>query len=803
MTFAISSDILLKLTTGAGYPPAGTFFQGEKQQMKKLSGAGIFRFITLLPVLTMLSFNAAAVTVAEVVFEQTSEPKLITDLFKHQVSVRAGQELDQKKINADLKNLFDTGVINPPDVRIEPVDGENVKVVYVISARPVVAFLTFEGNNKFDDQEIRKRLEVSQGQPLNNKALENSVAAIREFYHEKGYTDATVVPQIFTDDAGNMHVNIVIDEKLRQQIDEVIFSGTNGEFSDFTLKGTVANRWDFMGWLLPRGFIQRDEFENDKVRLRDLYWSKGYLDFEVEDIVVTTHADDAEKVDIEFKIHTGEPYTVGEVTFSGNSFLDTEILAGLSAFAPGDVYDIANENATVRAITTMYGRSGYADCMVNVERDADYSNHVVNMNISIMEGRPFTVAEVLLTGNESTKQKVILRELVIHDGDDLDAERIEISRQRLLNMGYFNRVDTFVTDSDDPAKRNVHFDVEERRAYDISVGAEFSDVNSLAGMASVSNNNFDLFNPWNGFVGGGQRLRLAGAAGFHGGGANLNFMEPWLFDLPLRFELNGYWDNNILPDWEEERLGVSTNLSHKIFDDFTSFTYGYKFESVKVHDMEIWSLMDEEDRDLVSEFSFIASRDTRDNPMNPTEGYSINFKGAVSPKFLGSSEDFYRLEASGSYYLNFFDKAIVWGTRAKVGVVSGFNRDEAVPLYERYFLGGGDSIRGFEWRTVSPVDRAGDPVGGQTMFIVSSEISHPIWQFIRGAAFVDIGSAYSGAYSFGPGGINIGAGYGLRIMIPQINLPLRLDLAYPVLSEQCSESDKLRFHFNLGYSYTW
>jgi outer membrane protein assembly factor BamA len=186
MTFAITPDIILKLTTGAGYPPTGTFFQGEKQQMKKLSGAGIFRFITLLPVLTMLSFNAAAVTVAEVVFEQTSEPKLITDLFKHQVSVRVGQELDQKKINADLKNLFDTGVINPPDVRIEPVDGENVKVVYMISARPVVAFLTFEGNNKFDDQEIRKRLEVSQGQPLNNKALENSVAAIREFYHEKG-----------------------------------------------------------------------------------------------------------------------------------------------------------------------------------------------------------------------------------------------------------------------------------------------------------------------------------------------------------------------------------------------------------------------------------------------------------------------------------------------------------------------------------------------------------------------------------------------------------------------------------------
>ena len=771
--------------------------------MKKLPGVGVLQFAGCLLAFLVMHFQLSAVTVAEVVFEQHAEPKLMTDLFKHQVSVRAGQELDQKKINADLKTLFETGIINPPDVRIEPVDGENVKVVYVISARPVVAFLTFEGNNKFDDQEIRRRLEVSQGQPLNNKALENSVAAIREFYHEKGYTDATVLPQVFTDDAGNMHVNILIDEKLRQQIDEVTFSGTNGEFSDFTLKTSIANRWDFMGWLLPRGFIRRDEFENDKVRLRELYWSKGYLDFEVEDIVVTTHADDPEKVDIDFRIHTGEPYTVGTVSFAGNAFLDEETVAALSCFTPGSIYDIADEAATVKAIRSVYGRSGYADCAIRVERNADYDTHVVDVNILIDEGKPFTVAEVVLTGNESTKQKVILRELVIHDGDDLDAERIEISRQRLLNMGYFNRVDAFVTDSGDPSKRNVHFDVEERRAYDISVGAEFSDVNSLAGMASISNNNFDLFNPWNGFVGGGQRLRLAGAAGFHGGGADLNFVEPWLFDLPLRFELNGYWHDSILPDWNEERLGVSTSLSHKIFDDFTTFTYGYKFESVKVYDMEIWSLYDEEDTDLVSEFSFVANRDTRDNPMNPTEGYSVNFKGAISPKFLGSSEDFYRLEASGSYYLNFFDKAIVWGTRAKVGVVSGFNRDDVVPVYERYFLGGGDSIRGFEWRTVSPTDRYGKPVGGQTMFIVSSEISHPIWQFIRGAAFVDVGSAYSGAYSFGPGGVNVGVGYGLRIMIPQINLPLRLDLAYPVVSGQCSESRKLRFHFNLGYSYTW
>ncbi len=746
---------------------------------------------------------AGASIVSEVEFEQTGGTRIVTDLFRHQVSTRPGQEFDQKKINADLKNLYATGIINAPDVRIEPGDDDTVRVVFVITPRPVVTFLTFEGNRKFDDQEIRKRLEVVQGAPLNNAKLESSVRAIKEFYNEKGYTDATVTPEVFTDEAGNLNVNIKIDEKLRQQIDEVVFTGSNGVFSNYTLKTSIANRWDFLGWLLPRGFLRRDEFENDKLRLRDLYWSKGYLDFAVEEIVVTPHADNPEKVDLEFKLFTGEPYTVGNVTFSGNSAFDDAALAELVTLKSGEVFNGDREVGTARAIAALYGRDGYADCGVTVERDADFDTHVVNLNVVIEEGRPYSVAEIVLTGNESTKQKVILRELAIHDGDTLDPERIEISRQRLLNMGYFNRVDAYTTDSGDPDRKNVHFDVEERRAYDFSIGAEFSDVNSLAGMISVSNNNFDILNPWNGFVGGGQRIRLAAVAGFHGGGADLNFVEPWLFDLPLRFELNGFWNNSMLPDWEEERLGVSTSLSHKIFDDFTTVTYGYKFESVRVHKMDLWSLRREKGRSQVSELSINLNRDTRDNPMNPTEGYSINLLGAVSPRVLGSSDNFYRLEASGSYYMSFFDKAIIWSARGKIGVVSNFNRNKDVPLYERYFLGGGDSVRGFDWRTISPMDCTGHNIGGQTMFIASTEISHPIWRFIRGAAFVDVGNSYAKAYNFRPGGVNVGVGYGLRILIPQIDLPLRLDLAYPVLSRQCSKSRKLRFHFNIGYSYTW
>jgi len=133
--------------------------------------------------------------------------------------------------------------------------------------------------------------------------------------------------------------------------------------------------------------------------------------------------------------------------------------------------------------------------------------------------------------------------------------------------------------------------------------------------------------------------------------------------------------------------------------------------------------------------------------------------------------------------------------------LSEFDRNTQAPIYERYFLGGGDSLRGFPYRNVSPVDQNGDNIGGQSMLLLTAEMTHPIWSFIRGAIFIDAGNAWNQSYSYGMSGMNSGAGYGLRIKVPYLNAPVKLDLAYPILSNQSDLSRKLRFHFNMGF--TW
>jgi outer membrane protein insertion porin family len=258
-------------------------------------------------------------------------------------------------------------------------------------------------------------------------------------------------------------------------------------------------------------------------------------------------------------------------------------------------------------------------------------------------------------------------------------------------------------------------------------------------------------------------------------------------------------------DWDEERIGVRTSLQRKIFDDFTTVAAGYKFEVVRVTDIDSKLKKYLKARDLdgtsrVGQFSLMLARDTRDSIVDPTEGYNINLFGSVSPEFLGSSSNFYRLEARASYYANFFDKAIVAMVGAKFGVVSNFNYREETPLYERYFMGGSNSVRGFEYRSIGPTVN-GCNVGGNTMLLLTAEVSHPIWGPLRGAAFVDAGNAWDDAYDVDFSDINVGVGYGIRLKLPMLKAPLKLDLAYPVVKNQDNVSRKFRIHFNVGFTF--
>ncbi len=764
--------------------------------------------MTMLAVWSACTLSAAKIT--DIRFEQQGATPLSEEQIYYNIRLRPGSEYTSDLVDEDIKRLYATGNFSDIVSQTEPQADGDVKLTFRLRLKPQVRKITLDGNAKFPADDLEPLITLAADAPLHDAKLRESLTAIRNFYKEKGYNEATVTPVI--EPAGPDQVNVVfrIHENLRLKVDHVKFEGATA-YSQSDLKSAIANRYSFwsalpwVGSYFNTGLLDRSELETDEARVRSLYLDKGYLDFKVDKIDITPTPDDPEYVDLTFHVTEGEPYQVAHITITGNTVVPTPELEALIRLKTGETFNGTLETEATRAISDYYESLGYVDVVVRPVRLADFRNHTVDIHFEITEGRRYTIRDVVISGNTYTKDKVIRRELAIQPGDPVDRNRIEVSKSRLMGMGYFHKVEATTANADAVNEKDVNIRVEEKEdRFQFKVGAGFSDVNSLVGMAEISSNNFDLFSPGNWFYGGGQRLRLQALVGIERMGFNFDFTEPWLFDLPMRFDLSLYGNQMDFEHWDERRYGGRVSLSRKIFDDFTTITGAYKFEQVNVLDMSHHvgpELREERGRQWVSQTSLMLDRDTRDSLVFPTSGYNLNLLAAVSPKIMGSSSNFYRVEAKGSYYHSFFEKAIVAMGGFRIGTVSAFNRNDNVPLFERYFLGGGDSLRGFPFREVSPLNHDGDAMGGQTMFLGTFEISHPIWSFIRGAAFVDIGNTWENACSFGPGGINVGAGYGLRIQLPMINAPLKLDLAYPVVNNQDDVSSKLRFHFNMGF--TW
>ena len=756
------------------------------------------------------AFPVLAQNVAEIEFDQQGKAPVQRAFLDHNTRLRKGAHFDAAALDEDIKHLYRTGFFEDVSAATVKRPDGSVGIRYTLKLKPLVRKIRVTGNEKLKTTAIREKTTLSEGAPLNEKNLRDTLTAIRKLYKDDGYNDAQVNWKIVDVAPGEIDVNISIKENLKVRVNDVRFEGVTG-VSESELRDAMANRYSWVGAIpligkhLNYGLLDREELSVDEARLRDCFLKYGYLDVKISPPAVAPLADDPEYADITFKVDEGQPYKVTAVTIAGAPESDRKLLESMVKIRVGEVFSLPEEQETLRAITDYYETLGHTDVIVRAARQADFAKHTVAVRIDVTAGRRYRIRQVHITNNVYTKDKVIRRELAVQPGDPVDRSRIDASKSRLMGMGYFTAVEATTVNADDVNEKDVEFRVQEKDdRFNFKIGAGFSDVNSLVGMAEISSNNFDLFSPGNWFYGGGQRFRVQGLFGLERMGFNVDFTEPWLFDLPLKFDLSGYWNELDYEYWSERRIGVRTGLTRKIFDDFTSVTAGYKFEQVNVFDMSRRlgrETRREGGRQWVSQFSLMFDRDTRDDLMNPTSGYNINILGTISPRIAGSSNNFYRIEAKASGYYSFWDKAIIVMAGVRAGVVSDFNRDDSTPIFERYFLGGGDTLRGFSYRDVSPLDSAGKPMGGNTMLLGTMEISHPIWRFIRGAAFIDAGNTWENPYSFGPGGINIGAGYGLRIMLPMINAPIKLDLAYPIVNNQSNLSSKFRFHFNMGF--TW
>ncbi len=749
--------------------------------------------------LVIFSFLAKAKEVSSITFNQVgSSDKLADTTLMYQIKERVGSDFSMKELNEDVKRLYAMKIFKNINAKYIELNDNSVSIVFDLTLNKKVSALYFEGNSNVSNDELSELLASKAGSYLSDGFIQSTLEAVRELYKKKGYHNNLIGYELKNETANRADMLIKITENPKLTIDEVFFSDTT-VYTKSELQDFIKTSSSFWSFILDTGLVNYDEIERDKIRLKNAFWNKGYLDFEIQEVKIIPLEDD--EANIDFKFTVGKSYSVTGINLTGNKVFNLRTLKNQISLKTGVAYDHKAAIESANKIRSSYYKLGYADFGCQILRDADYETNEVKVTFNIVEGAEYKIRFIDIKGNKKTKDKVLRRELPIYPLEELNPNMLDVSKSRLQQLNYFDKVDITALNTSESGIRDILVQVEEKNTAKFKIGGGISSDEGFMGRISVEQRNFDLGDSDSYYQGGGQRIKFAASIGSESTDFRLDFTEPWLNDKPLRLDTAIYHTSFVRNDWDESHTGAYVLFTEKVFDDFTRFSYGYKLENVGISSMDSnlsEFFQDEECSDLVSAIRFDLFKDTRDSIINPTDGYDWRLHSEITTELFGATNNHYKLEAKGTQYYSFFDKEIILLFAGKVGVVDSLDSERA-PIYERYFLGG-RNLRGFPTREVSPADENGVPYGGQTMALGTVELTYPLFvDMLRGAIFTDIGAVGDKSYEFD--GVNVGAGIGLRINVPQLQTPIRLDLAQPIVNCYDHYDSKWRFSFDMGFSW--
>ena len=767
-------------------------------------------------------------------------PRAASDaLIRSSIRAKPGEAYSRTSVDDDVRSLYATGYFFNIRVDELPVEG-GTKLLFKVQGKPTLTQVVFSGNSKYSNKKLLKKVSSKIGQPLDERKLFNDTQEILKLYQKAGYqrTQVKYVPVIDAN-LGRGTVTFEITEAPKVKIDDVQFVGAQA-FSQRKLRSVIKTRRHWMfSWLTGSGKLKDDVFAEDRGRLTEFYREAGYIDFEIRDIQF-------EQVDpkwmiIRFIVNEGTQYRVGTVDFNGNkTFTTNEITTrmftreknrmsrGLS-MGPGTVFTPKGLSRDREGVQDFYGARGYIDAGISPQLTPNTSQGTMDVGYRIAEGQKSYIEKIEIRGNTKTRDKVIRRELAVNPGETFDMVRVKLSTNRLYGLNYFAKVDAAPEPTDVPDRKNLVVGVEEKSTGDIRLGAGFSSLDELTGFLELSQGNFDLFKPpYFLGTGGGQKVRLRLAIGTQRKDFQLTFIEPWFLGRKLAFSADLFYRELLYYSdiYDVVNGGARITLTRTLWNDFWRGSLGYVIENVGLVDMpnEITvvgpdgqpevidpvppTIRKDEGYSLASKVTSALSYDTRNSVLLPNRGQHTTLRGEIAGGPLGGDRDFYKLELESNHYFRGLLPGHVIEVMAQVGVVDtyGFNTD--VHLFDRFFLGGLYSLRGYEYRSVGPYEsnaqgNAEEPIGGRTFWYGSVEYSVPIIERFRLAAFYDIGNVFPDSYSFETSGPEYGQytdnwGIGVRLNIPGMG-PLRLDYAIPMSHDEFVDGDG-RFQFSVGYT---
>ena len=745
--------------------------------------------------------EAPPIRIAEVVIAPEGPMAMQEEALRARISSRAGSVYSPEAIHDDVRALYDTGRFAEVRVDLEPVAEDEVRVVFHLREKPILSEVLVEGAKAIKPTEIRNMIALMPGDPLDEARIFAGLQEAREKYEKRGYPNVRLDHETSVDpETGRAVVRVTVDEGQRYRIKKVRFEG-NEALSQRQLRKAMRTRpWGLFSWLLGTGRYMPEQLDTDLRAVRELYREKGYVDAELGEPRLDIGR--RGRLTIVVPVTEGTLYRVGSIAIEGNAILATDALFKELGMREGATYSPPGERKDMEALRDAYESRGYLGTGVASRRVPNTETGQIDLTFVIREGQLTTIDLIDIRGNTITRDRVIRRELAIKPGELYDGPKVRASERRLRNLTYFDSVESYTEPTDQPDHRNMVFEVEEGRTGQLMLGAGYSSIDDLVGIVEVQQGNFDLLNPPL-FRGGGQKLRLRVQAGSKREDYILSFVEPWFLNRRLSLGTDLYHRENRYEssEYDETRTGGRLTLGRALNEYLRGEVY-YNYERVDISNVDddaSEAIKSEAGQRDVSLLGTGLTYDTRDSVLRPTRGMRNTAEAEIAGGFLGADTDFYRLrEINTSYWAVPWFEDHVFAVHVRAGVVEEYDESDSVPLFERFFLGGPYTIRGFNYRDVGPKDENGEPIGGRTMAMASFEYLVPIVPQIRGAVFYDTGMVWEEAWKIG-GDLNSGAGVGIRLDLP-IG-PIRLDYGWPLETDAFNDDPNGKFHFSFSYGF--
>jgi outer membrane protein insertion porin family len=688
------------------------------------------------------------------------------------ITTKPGDLYDPVQLRSDLNSIFSMGYFD--NVEIEARDTDKGKaIIFRVKEKPVIKKVLITGADELEENDVRDAAGISPNSILNPTRLNEAVERINELYKSKGYYNTTTNVSVSYPSENQAEVTFSIDEGKKIFIGEIRFEG-NSTFDDDDLQDAIetAER-NWLSWITETGVLKMEILKQDAFRIGAFYNNNGFIEVKVGEPVVEQKEDE---LFITFRIEEGPRYKVGTVEIAGDLLEDRDKLLARLKIRDEEFLNRQTLRTDSLGLTDMYAEKGYAFAEVRPRVDSAPDSKRVDIVFQIDKGPLVYFNRVEISGNTRTRDNVIRRDLTVQEGGVFDSKAIRKSTENLNRLGHFEEASVIPQPTLLENQMDVQVEVKEKSTGQFSIGAGYSSSDSLLFMAEISENNL---------MGTGNRLALAANLSSVSNYYNLSFTNPRIMDSKVLAGFNVFnWEKEY-DDYTKESTGGGVNLGHSLFEEWR-INYGYAYTDTDLTDIaENASIVILRSRDIniTSAVRVSVGRDTRNNYYNASSGSVNTVSVEYAGGFLGGDAEFTKVEATSSW---FFPLPYDFVFHLKGSAGQAFeNEDDKLPVYEHFYLGGLNSIRGFETSRVSPIDPVtGERIGGDKMWYANVEVIFPLFEEmgLRGVVFTDFGK------------VKKAAGIGFRWLSPVG--PLRLEWGYNLDPED--DEDSSVWDFSIG-----